>query len=97
MSARNGHRSRFDIARKARMHSRENIRALRKGFAAKESQPESAASATARRGARTEVSVESAPILNWMLLWWNSARNPLRTAKVLTMTSRGSTPRNTPE
>ena len=64
MSARNGHRSRFAIARKARMHSRENIRSLRKGFAAKESQPESAASATARpttgdRGARTEVSVES--------------------------------------
>ena len=44
MSARNGHRSRFHIARKARMHSRENIRSLRKGFAAKESQPESAAS-----------------------------------------------------
>ena len=65
MSARNGHRSRFDIARKARMHVRENIRSLRNRIAAKESQPELAASATAPRttrdrGAKREVSVESA-------------------------------------
>jgi len=64
MSARNGHRSRFDIARKAKMHVRENIRSLRSRIAAKESQPV-AASATAPRttrdrGAKREVSVESA-------------------------------------